>query len=229
MADPLMTLGYLDLSTRVGRWGPAFLAAYRGSIKSSAQLAALYKQPAEFWIDEEAPSLIGRQFRKDGRLGDYGDYFRAAFSSPDEFNQSLEERPHLFVALAPTVAANLRDAGQSEAAAAILGRAEAIVAPWVRRQAPDPDLACAVSMLRAVEGKDEEAMRLLRAAVSRGWLPDGGMVAWDIAEEPAYARLLNRADFQALRRQVFARQADERRRAGPIGAIYAALGQKQAA
>ena len=51
----------------------------------------------------------------------------------------------------------------------------------------------------------------------------------DIADEPAYARLLNRPDFQALRRQIAARQADERRRARPVQTLYAPLGQKMAA
>ena len=50
-----------------------------------------------------------------------------------------------------------------------------------------------------------------------------------IADEPAYSALVNRPDFQALRREIFARQADERRRAGPIQDIYAALGQRMAA
>ena len=229
ISDPLFSIGYADLSDRLAHYPPAFSAGYRGSISSMAQLSAFYKRPADFWKDEEICVVVGRQLRKAGKLGDYAAYFRAAFPNGSGFAEQLDSRPNLYVAIAPTVAVSLRDAGDTAVADQILARAEAIVGPWLRDGPTDNDLAARVSLLRAAEGRDDDAVRLLRAAVGWNWLPDGGAMSLDIAEEPAYARLLNRADFQALRRQILAHQADERRRAGPVQTLYAALGQKMAA
>ena len=60
------------------------------------------------------------------------------------------------------------------------------------------DLAL-LSQYRAIDGRNDEAVSMLSRAVAAGWLPDGTFQASDIAQEPSYATLLNRADFQAVR------------------------------
>ena len=226
--NALIYLGYPELAMKVGSENPALVAAYLGTIKSVDHLRALYKRPEDFWTDVDAPAFIGRQFRKNGKSAQLVDYFHATFASVDDYADRLRARPHVYTFLAPNLAVNLRENGYGSEADQILERAELILGPWLRNRPLDYDLAAQVSLLRSAEGRDEDAIRYLQYAVTRSFLPNGG-IAWDIAEEPAYARLVNRTDFQALRRQILARQADERRRAGPIQNVYASLGLKMAA
>jgi hypothetical protein len=65
-------------------------------------------------------------------------------------------------------------------------------------------------------------MARLGQAVAGGWLPDRAYYAADIAEEPCFARLMGRADFQAVRRRIFARYEEERRALGPVEQLLAA-------
>jgi TolB-like protein/Flp pilus assembly protein TadD len=228
LENALIFLGYPDLAMRLGGEGPALVAAYLGTINSVAQLRALYKRPQDFWTDADAPVLVGRQFRKNGKSAQLVDYFHATFSGVDDYADRLKLRPNVYVYLAPTLAVNLRDNGYSSEAEQVLTRAELILVQALRIRPLDTDLAAQVSLLRGAEGRDQDAIRYLQYAVAHSWLPNGG-IALDIADEPAYSALVNRPDFQALRREIFARQADERRRAGPIQDIYAALGQRMAA
>jgi hypothetical protein len=80
----------------------------------------------------------------------------------------------------------------------------------LRNGAPTPDLEWQLAMYRAVEGQNDEATALLRRAVDGGSLPDGDGLALDIAEEPCFKGLVGRADFQAIRRRIFERLAQER-------------------
>jgi len=55
-------------------------------------------------------------------------------------------------------------------------------------------------------------MMLLKRSVAGGWLPDRRYYAVDIGDEPAFSRLVNRADFQATRRFILAKIDQERRK-----------------
>jgi hypothetical protein len=83
---------------------------------------------------------------------------------------------------------------------------------WLRNGPQQPDLLANLAFFRGANGRDSEAVSLLARAVSGGWLPDNQYFASDIAEEPCFGALLNRADFQAVRRRILTRIDEERRK-----------------
>jgi hypothetical protein len=114
--------------------------------------------------------------------------------------------------LAPTIVANLRAGGEGADADAILQRIEPTVLGYLKNGPPDSGLLAEVAFYKAAAGQDDEAVRLLASAVARGALPDGEGNAVDIAEEPCFARLVKRADFQALRQRILGQIEAERRK-----------------
>ena len=106
----------------------------------------------------------------------------------------------------------LRESGETGAAQAILARADSLISAWLRNGPETADLSLQLAFLRAAEGNEDEAVTRLRRAVDAGWLPDRQFHSVDIADEPAFARLVNRPDFQLLRKRVLGRIEEERRK-----------------
>ena len=130
------------------------------------------------------------------------------------------------MSMAPTVAANLRAAGDGAEADALLRRTEPIILGYLRNGPPNPYLLANAAFFRAADGKGDQAMSLLARAVAVGWLPDAVV---DIAQEPCFLPFVNRPDFQAVRQKILARIADERRKITPILLANSGLGSKLAA
>jgi TolB-like protein/tetratricopeptide (TPR) repeat protein len=222
IVELLLTLGYVDDAARVDQMPADVAATYKGTLPSAAQLDARYKRPLDLWVDEDAPARLGRLFAKNGRTAEYISRYKAAFRGPDDFADAYSTRPHVLTILAPTVAALLRAGGEPDQAAAIMRRAESVMAPWLKNGPPDGDLLATLAMARAAEGRDEEALQLLARAVSRGWLPDGAFWARDIADEPSFDRLRQRAEFQAARRRIWERVQRQRQIVRPVELALAA-------
>jgi tetratricopeptide (TPR) repeat protein len=222
IVELLLTLGYVDDAVRVDQMPADVAATYKGTLPSAAQLDARYKRPLDLWVDEDAPARLGRLFAKNGRTAEYISRYKAAFRGPDDFADAYSTRPHVLTILAPTVAAVLRAGGEPDQAAAIMRRAESVMAPWLKNGPPDGDLLATLAMARAAEGRDEEALQLLARAVSRGWLPDGAFWARDIADEPSFDRLRQRAEFQAARRRIWERVQRQRQIVRPVELALAA-------
>jgi len=221
LAATLLQLGYAEEAAKLLEWPAAVTAAYQGNPPSAQWLRSELK-PLDFWqsadeIDEPA-LVLARLLPKQGRLREYVGYYKAAFSTPDEFRNAVDwpGDGFRFMRVAPNAAANLRSAAMASDAAAIVQQDESIIEPLLRNGPADKALLVDLAQLRGAEGRDNEAVALLGRAVARGWLPDGAHYSADIADEPCFARLTNRADFQALRRKLFARLDGERRAAGPV-------------
>jgi serine/threonine-protein kinase len=221
----LMQLGYIDEAMRAGHLLP-YVGQYRGIPDPPAVLKARYPRPADFWLDDDAPAVLGRLLPKHARLPEYVGYYDAAFKSPDDLAELERHRPAMFSLSAPTIAATLRQAGRNDDAEALADKGEAIVVRWLRNGPATADLLASLAEYRALEGKDDEAVSLLGRAVGMGWLPDRAFYAADIAEDPCFATLVSRPDVQAIRARIFARVEQERRKV-PQGLLARAYPARQ--
>jgi TolB-like protein/Flp pilus assembly protein TadD len=206
----LLQLGFVDEVAIITEMAPDAAAAYRGTPEPPGFIRAVYKRPVDFWQDGDAPSLMGRLLSKNGRVREYADLYHATFRNVAEFDAAFALRPQVRSIIIPTIAVNLRAAGDAATADALLARADNTVSELLRNGPPQPDLLMRMAHVRAAEQRDDEAMSLLSRAVAGGWLPDRSFYAVDIADEPVFARLTSRPQFEASRQHVLARIEEER-------------------
>jgi serine/threonine-protein kinase len=213
---PLLQLGFIDEVGRLFDGDQEIIQLYKGVAPSPATIRSWYKRPIDLWLDGEAAALFARLLPRHGRLQEFVGYYKTAFSNPDAFFDLWPGADKaLFRQLAPNVAVILRAAGKAAEADAILRRNEQVLAAFLKNGPALPDMLMNLAQLRAAQGRDDEAVRLLGQAVNRGWLPQGATTAIDIAEEPCFAQLVKRADFQRFRKRILDRIAAERRIAAP--------------
>ena len=230
MAPMLMTMGLVDEVRALFGLPASALEPYLGKSPSPQELRKHYPNPRDFWLDDDSPLIYGRLVRRDGRLGEYAGWYKRAFHNADEYYSVVAWQSwELFADQAPDVAAMLREAGENALAQQIVDKDEAVIAPLIRAGPANWQLAWRVAQLRAVEGRDDEAVSMARRAVDTGWLPTGGFFSRDIAEEPCFSRLTNRPDFQQLRARVLNRIQQERRQVTPAMLAQAGLASKNAA
>ena len=226
ISGSLVQIGYLDEAMRASGFPPSEAELYRGIPSQPAVIKAQYRRPADFWLDDDAPTIFGRLLPKHARMAEYLGYYDAAFRSSDDFVDLMKHRPAMFALITPTIAAVLRQACRSDDANALAAKGEAKVVRWLQNGPAAAGYLALLAEYRAFDGKDDEAMSLLSRAVAKGWIPDGGFVAADIAEEPCFARLVNRPDFQVVRSRIFARVEEERSKV-PLGQLAQAYPQAQ--
>lgn len=219
MAEHLIQLGFIEQGVRGEGWDPAVVSDLRGTPPSAADILAGVKKPIEIW-DSFGPLLMARSLPKNGRLKEFVGYYKAAFKSPQDFyNLSPSANKGYFRSYAPNVAVLLREANDAAEATAILRLHEALIAKFLAN-GPQHDYFVELGQLRAAQGRDNDAVRFLGKAVDAGWLPDRLFTAVDVADEPCFAQLVQRADFQALRKRLLLRIEQERRIASPAVASY---------
>lgn len=206
----LQMLGFIDEAERLYGNGDVQIADYKGIPEPASSLWSGWKTPADFWKNNDGPALFARLLPKHGRLKEYVDHYRQAFPTADDFLAARSFAPDTLSAVAPTMAVVLRAGGEQEQADEILSRTEPFLTKQLQNGPASRDLLANLAYYRAAEGKDDEAVALLARAVNAGWLPDDVYFASDLADEPCFAPLLGRADFQAVRRHVLARIAEER-------------------
>jgi hypothetical protein len=145
-------------------------------------------------------------------LSEYVGYYRAAFKGSDDVAKTFQNLPERLVGIAPVLASDLRASGNSADADALLQNVQAFLLRQLRNGPAEPGLLADLAAVRAAQGRGDEAVGLLRRAVAGGWLPDGTYRATDLNEEPFYAGVVERPDFQAVRQRILARIAEERRK-----------------
>jgi TolB-like protein/Tfp pilus assembly protein PilF len=230
IADILLQLGYVDEARAVYDRPPGEAAPYRGIPLSAGALRQRYRKAVDFWLDADTPNVYGRLLPKNGRLAEYVGYYKSAFRNADDLYSTIAWSSwEQFTDVAPNAAANLRAAGENALAQQVIDKDEAIIAPLLRKGPANRQLAYNLAQLRAAEGRDDEAMGFLRRAVGQHWLPDRAHFAIDIADEPSFANLRSRPDFQAIRRQIIAHIQQERQQVTPAMLASAGLALKQAA
>ena len=223
-ADILAQLGYLQEAAAIYDLPPSEAAPYRGVPLPAQVLRQRYRHPLDFWRDGDTPDVYARLLPKNGRVAEYVRYYRAAFRSADDFYSAIAwDSWEQFTDASPNAAVNLRAAGETALAQEVIDKDETVIAPLLRNGPANRQLAYNLAQLRAAEGREDEAMALLRRAIDQHWLPDRTHFAIDIADEPAFASLVKRADFQAIRRQIIAHIEDERRQITPAMLASAGL------
>jgi TolB-like protein len=206
----LIELGFIDEGVSARKLPLSFAAEFRGTPVPALVLDRNYETPMGFWQDSETLALYGRLLPNNGRVKEYVTRYKRAFGTADDFMAAFAERSPVLQSLAPTIVCNLQAGGDSADADAILRRVEPTVLSYLKNGPPTAGLLAQVGFYEAAAGQDNDAVRFLAEGVSRGALPDGEGTAIDIAQEPCFAHLANRADFQAIRRRIFARLAEER-------------------
>ncbi|HEX8840895.1 MAG TPA: TIR domain-containing protein [Sphingomicrobium sp.] len=211
-APRLLQLGFFDEAALVGHRDASWELTYEGRLGPPGFVLSKfsgYERPIDFWQDSDAPAVIGRLMLKQGRAQEYVRYYRAAFKGPDDFAEAfLVDR--ITILVTPTVAAVLRAGGEGAEADGVLQRVEPLLLEQLHNGPATPDLLALLGQFRALRGRDDEAISLLSRAVGGGWLPDRQFNAIDIADEPCFSSLVNRPDFQAIRRRILARIEEER-------------------
>jgi TolB-like protein len=209
---PLLQLGFIEEGVAAWHMPAEMAAIFRGVPPPPKFLQAHYHRPADFWLDDTSPAIYGRSLAKHGRLSEYIGYYREAFKSADDVALLFNHYPARLILTVPTLVVNLRAAGENVEANELLQKGEAILLTLLHNGPPTPDLLAKLAPYRALEGRDGEAVTLLSRAVDAGLLPDGAYGAIDIADEPCFARLANRSDFQAVRQRILVRISEERRK-----------------
>jgi TolB-like protein len=216
LVDPLLQLGYADAVPALLNLPHSIADPYKGIPLSPQGLRNAYKDPRDFWRDQDTPNVYGRLLPTAGRLAEYVSYYKSAFRNADEFYDTVAWGKWTQMAeIAPTAAANLKAAGETVLAQQLIDKEEAVIAPWLRNGPANWLLGWYVAQLRAVEGRDDEAIEHLKRVIGQGWIPNGSINAVDIGDEPAFAGLAKRADFQALRQGILKRIAEQRRQITP--------------
>jgi TolB-like protein/tetratricopeptide (TPR) repeat protein len=206
----LQMLGFIAEAQRLYGNGAVQIADYEGIPEPASSLWSGWKSPADFWKNDDGPALFARLLPKHGRLQEYMDHYRKAFPTADDFLAARSFAPDTLSAVAPTIAVVLREGGENEQASEILSRTEPYLTKQLQNGPATRDLLANLAFYRAAEGRNDEAISLLDRAVSAGWLPDNQYFASDIADEPCFAPLLRRTDFQAVRSRILDRIAEER-------------------
>lgn len=209
-------LGFIDEGLKMIGRDPHLGDLYRGIAPPAGLLRSVYRRPIEFWEDEETPAVLARLFSKQGRIKEFVGWYRAAFKTPEEFyNFSPSGGKGDFRSFAPNTATLLRADGESADADEILRLDDNLISSLLKNGPAHGGLSINLAQLRGAQGRDDEAVRLIGQALGRGYLPDRQYESIDIADEPCFAKLVGRADFQALRKHILARIEEERRIAAP--------------
>jgi TolB-like protein/tetratricopeptide (TPR) repeat protein len=212
IGQPLIQLGFVEEGLRARKLPLSLAGDFRGAPAPAPVLDRDYAPPLGLWQDMEAVAIYSRLLPNSGRLSEYVARYRRAFKSVDDFLAEFADHPMVLLAIAPTVATDLRAGGLDADADAILQATEPTVLRYFKNGPPEKDFLAQLAYYRAADGRDDEAVELLRKAVAGNWLPDRDGSAVDIAQEPCFARLVNRPDFQAVRGRILSRIEDERRK-----------------
>lgn len=211
-ASLLQQLGFIDQAQALYHNTAAVAGDYKGVPEPASAIWGGWKDAKEFWLNSDAAALMGRLLPKHGRLAEYMMHYRRAFPSADGFIEGRSFVPETMVQVVPTVAVTIRAGGENAQAQELLGRTEPVLRGWLKNAPETPELLAELAYFRAAMGSGDEAVSLLARGVAGGWLPDNQYYANDIADEPCFAALVPRPDFQAVRRRILTRIEEERRK-----------------
>ncbi|GAA4712186.1 TIR domain-containing protein [Sphingomonas lutea] len=167
--------------------------------------------PRQFWTQGPLPVTASRVYLVNNQGPRLAKLYHAAAPNPDAFEKLVS--PGRLIEIAPSLALALRSAGEDNDASEILKRAEAAVE---RSAEMSGEEQVNLARIYAAQGRKDEAIGQLSAAIRQNWLPTFTPVPTDIAIDPALGQLKGDPRFERLRQQVTAHLAKEKAELGPI-------------
>jgi adenylate cyclase len=207
LSTTLLTLGYADQAYKISPV-PAFAPyLWRDDPKGLDMLEALHIPPRKFFSMYPFLQNAGRVYVLSGRGKQLADMYLSLKGSPEEFSR-LSGGGFSFILIAPTVAVALRQNRHEDQAEQLLAKAESIGTVWLKGGFPNSPGVLA--RVYAAEGKKEEALSSLTAAVNDNWIPWPPLMPMDLALDPPFASLKGDLRFEQLRQRILGAVQRER-------------------
>lgn len=207
----LAQLGYYDEAHKIGP-APAFAPyLWRNDPKGLDMLESVHIGARTFFILQPLTENAGRVYLLSGRGKTFADLYLSLKLTPQQLSgMATGDDPDHFLIFTPLLALALHDNGHVPDAKALLSLAEEKAK---QRFNPDvPESAALLARIYTVQGRKEDALRLLAMAINRAWLPQPPELLPDLRSDPALASLRGDPRFEALRERILARIALERGR-----------------
>lgn len=209
----LLQLGYSEEVDPIGQPPPFGPPLRHNDPRGLAIVEALNIPPKKFFAMYPLPMAAGRVYLLTGRAGKFAEWYHKAASSPEEL-AVVSGSPDAFVMLGPFLALALQSAGDQTEASRVLAAAGRLLKGQPHTRVAERQAALA--RIRAVQGRDDEALSLLTAAINGGWLPVPPAMLPDIALDPALAKLSGDPRFHSLRERILGHLRKERAELGPL-------------
>jgi hypothetical protein len=203
----LMQLGFAEEAGRVGPMPDFGPYLWRNDPKGLDMLESHHIDALTFFALEPLTENAARVYLLSGRGKKVADMYLSLKVTPPEFEKlAVGDEPEHFLYSAPLVALALRQNGHATDADALLSLAEA----RAKQSASKPVDLVLLARIYAVQGRREQALPLLVAAVNRRWIPPVPMLLADLHSDPALASLKGDRRFEKLREQIMGTIARER-------------------
>lgn len=197
----LLQLGYFDAAERVGPVPDFAKDLWLNDPKGLDTLESQNFTPKGFFSAYPLPQNAGRVYILNGRSAKLANMYLSLNMTPQQF-AALSKDTADFLYTAPLLTVALKKTGHRKEAVALAAYAEARGKDHLRNS--NAEGAALLARVYAVQGRTEEALALLTAAVNRKWLPQPPMLLNDLAIDPAFDTLKGDPRFERARQQVLA-------------------------
>lgn len=207
----LLQLDYDALAFEIGPAPPAALALRRHDPRGIAMVEELGLSPREMFSMVIMPSVFARALIANGRGRELAGMYQQFGADPQELEAVMGRNLVIF---APMLAVALEDTGRVDEAMAILERTERMATS--ARRTPLAEDRAWLARIYAAQGREDEAIATLAAAIKDGWLPPPPELPNDIALDPPLARLRGDPRFEQLRQEILSVLRRERAELGKV-------------
>jgi len=179
---------------------------------------AMNLTPKQYLQASPMTDAASRLYVLSGRGEKLVSIYRSIGSSPAALQSVTGEFE--MVTIGPTIAIALRNSRDAQAAQQLLAAAESSLRTSLK-EARGPSMAAALNQaylarVYAAQGRTQESLEQLEAAVRTGWIPDVPLLPTDLLTDPSFALLKNEPRFMAARQKIFDRVQQERAEIGPF-------------
>jgi adenylate cyclase len=214
LSSVMLQLGFGDEIANIGP-APDFAAAlWRNDPRGLDLMESHRIDPTTFFSIQPLTENAARVYLLSGRGKTLANMYLSLKSSPEEFHKSATgDGPEHFLYSAPLIAIALKQNGHARDAAALLSLADSEGRKMSR--SGKPLSSALLARIYALQGRKDDAIALLAAAINRGWLPQPPEILVDLHFDPALASLKGDPRFEKLREQILGRIARERAQVKP--------------